>query len=79
VSPDGTLTRQFVVVAYDDDQGRGELSQVEAASHEEAVALIAASRTLTEVGAVYEVWPAEEPGNILRVTLEPPGLRRPIA
>jgi hypothetical protein len=79
VSADAPGTRQFVVVAYDDDQRRGELSHVLATSHEEAVALIAASQTLSERGAVYEVWPAEEPGNILRVTLEPPGLRRPIA
>ncbi|HEX4751787.1 MAG TPA: hypothetical protein VH268_02725 [Solirubrobacterales bacterium] len=79
MSADAPATRQFVVVAYDDDERRGELSHVLATSHEEAVALIAASQTLTERGAVYEVWPADEPGNILRVTLEPPGLRRPIA
>jgi hypothetical protein len=78
VSSDALETRQFVVVAYDDDQRRGELEDVQAASHEEAVAQIAASRPLTEVGAVYEVWPAQEPGCILRVTLEPPRPRPPI-
>jgi hypothetical protein len=51
---------------------------VQATSHEEAVAQIAALRPLTEAGAVYEVWLAQEPGCILRVTLEPPRPRPPI-
>lgn len=79
MSSDALETRQFVVVAYDDDQRRGELEDVQATSHEEAVAQIAASRPLTEVGVVYEVWPEQEPDCILRVTLEPPRPRPPIA
>jgi hypothetical protein len=79
VSSDALETRQFVVVAYEDDRRRGEPEDVRATSHEEAVARIAASRPLTEAGVVYEVWPEQEPGCILRVTLEPPRLRPPIA
>lgn len=69
-------TRQFVVVAREED-GRGELRHVQAATHEEAVALIVAPECLTEVGVEYEVWPAAEPGSVLRVTLRAPGLPRP--
>jgi hypothetical protein len=69
-------TRQFVVVARKEDR-RGELRYVQAATHEEAVALIVAPECLAEAGVEYEVWPAAEPGSVLRVTLRPPGLSRP--
>jgi hypothetical protein len=69
-------TRQFVVVARGEDR-RGELRHVQAATHEEAVALIVVPECLTEAGVEYEVWPAADPGAVLRVTLGPPGLRRP--
>jgi hypothetical protein len=69
----------IAAVSYEDDRRRGEPEDVQAASDEEAVARIAASRPLTEAGVVYEVWPEQEPGCILRVTLEPPRLRPPIA
>jgi hypothetical protein len=78
MSVDAPETRQFVVVSCEDDR-RGQLRHVQARSHEEAAALIAAAEMLTEAGVVYEVWPAQEPGCILTVTLRPPGLRRPIA
>jgi hypothetical protein len=52
---------------------------VQAASHEEAVALIVVPERLTEAGMEYEVWPAAEPGAVLRVTLRAPGLPRPIS
>jgi hypothetical protein len=69
-------TRQFVVVVREEDR-RGELRYVQAATHEEAVALIVVPECLTEAGVEYEVWPAAEPGSVLRVTLRPPGLPRP--
>jgi hypothetical protein len=69
-------TRQFVVVECGDDR-RGELRYVQAATHEEAVALIVVPEALTEAGSVYEVWPAREPGAVLRVTLRAPALRCP--
>jgi hypothetical protein len=69
-------TRQFVVVAREEDQ-RGEPRCVQAATHEDAVALIVAPEHLTEAGVEYEVWPAAEPGAVLRVTLRAPGLPRP--
>jgi hypothetical protein len=71
-------TRQFVVVACEEDR-RGALRLVQAATHEEAVALTVVPEALTEAGVVYEVWPAEEPDAVLRVTLRPPGIRRPVA
>jgi hypothetical protein len=73
-----SLTRQFVVVAREEDQ-RGELRHVQAATHEEAVALIVVPESLTEAGVEYEVWPAAEPGSVLKVTLRAPGLSRPTA
>lgn len=78
MSLDASEKRRFVVTACQDSR-RGELVQVEATSHEEAVTLIAASETLTEAGVVYEVWPAEEPNCILRVTLVPHKPRHDIA
>lgn len=69
-------TRQFVVAAREEDR-RGELRYVQAATHEEAVALIVVPERLTEAGVEYEVWPAAEPGSVLRVTLRAPGLPRP--
>jgi hypothetical protein len=71
-------SRQFVVVACEEDR-RGELRQVQATTHEEAVALVVRPETLSEAGVVYEVWPAGEPGAVLRVTLRPPVLRDPIS
>jgi hypothetical protein len=73
-----TSTRQFVVVPCEEDR-RGELRHVQAATHEEAVALIVVPELLAESGVVYEVWPAGEPAAVLKVTLRPPGLRHPIA
>jgi hypothetical protein len=70
MSPDAAEKRQFIVTACQESR-RGELVQVEAASHEDAVTSVAASQTLTEGGVVYEVWPAGEPSCILRVTLVP--------
>jgi hypothetical protein len=70
--------RQFVVVACEEDR-RGELRQVQATTHEEAVAQIVAPEALTEAGVVYEVWPVEEPGAVLKVTLRPPASGRPTA
>lgn len=57
----------------------GELRYVQAAHHEEAVALIVVPEALTDVGVVYEVWPAREPGAVLRVTLRAPALRDAIS
>jgi hypothetical protein len=71
-------SRQFVVVACEEDQRRGP-RHVQAATHEEAVALTVVPEALTEAGVVYEVWPAQEPASVLKVTLRPPALRRPIA
>jgi hypothetical protein len=71
-------TRQFVVVECGNDR-RGELRYVQAATHEEAVALIVVPEALTDAGVVYEVWPAREPGAVLRVTLRAPALRDPIS
>jgi hypothetical protein len=70
ISPDAAEKRRFVVTTCQDSR-RGELVQVEAASHEEAVTLVAESQTLTEGGVVYEAWPTDEPSCILRVTLGP--------
>jgi len=78
ISPDADEKRQFVVTACQDSR-RGELVQVEAASHEEAVTLVAESQTLTEGGVVYEAWPADEPNCILRVTLVPHKPRHDLA
>jgi hypothetical protein len=75
---DAPAPREFVVVACEEDR-RGELRQVQASTHEEAVALIVVPEALTEAGIVYEVWPAQEPGYVLRVTLRPPGIRHPIS
>ena len=62
----------FVVAAWEKCRRRQrELREVRAKSHEEAVALVAASRVLTKEGAVYEAWPVQQPGCILRITLEP--------
>jgi hypothetical protein len=71
-------TRQFVVVARE-EEGRGEVRHVQAATHEEAVALIVVPDSLAEAGVVYEVWPEAEPGAVLRVTLRPPRIPRPTA
>lgn len=78
MSPATREKRQFVVTACQDSR-RGELRQVEAESHEEAVMLVAASKMLTEGGVVYEAWPAGEPSCILRVTLVPHKPRHHIA
>lgn len=75
---DAPAPRQFVVVACDEDR-RGELRHVQASTHEEAVSLIVVPEALTEAGVVYEVWPAQEPGAVLRVTLRPPGPLSPPA
>jgi hypothetical protein len=75
MSPNPLGRRNFIVAAWGKSRQRQrELQQVQAKSHEEAVAVVAASRTLTKDGAVYEAWPAQDPGSILRITLEP---RRP--
>ena len=78
MSVDPPVMRQFVVVACEEER-RGELRQVQATTHEEAVALVAVPEALTEAGVVYEVWPATAPACVLRVTLRPPGLERPNA
>jgi hypothetical protein len=72
------LTRRFVVVTWE-EQGpalRRILREVEAESHEDAVARVVGNRTPAEGGVVYEVWPAAEPTSVLKVTLEPRRLRR---
>jgi hypothetical protein len=75
MSPNPLARRNFIVAAWEKSRRRQrDLRRVQAESHEEAVAVVAASRILTEEGAVYEAWPAEEPGCILRITLKP---RRP--
>lgn len=62
----------FIVAPWEKNRKRSrDLRRVQAKSAEEAVAMVAASRTLTKEGVVYEVWPAEEPGCILRITLKP--------
>lgn len=66
-----TSIRQFVVVAHEEG-GRGEPRHVQAATHEEAVALIVVPESQAEAEVVYEVWPAGEPGALLRVTLRAP-------
>ena len=76
--PDAPEKRQFIVTACQDSR-RGELVQIEAASHEEAVRSVAESQTLTDGGVVYEAWPAAEPGCILRVTLVPHQVRSYLA
>jgi hypothetical protein len=68
--------RKFVVAAREEGR-RGELRYVQAATHEEAVALIVVPECLPDAGVEYEVWPAAEPGSVLRVTLRAPGLPRP--
>jgi hypothetical protein len=73
-----TSTRQFVVVAHEEG-GRGEPRHVQAATHEEAVALIVVPESPAEAEVVYEVWPAGEPGAVLRVTLRPPAPGRSVA
>jgi hypothetical protein len=73
-----SITRQFVVVACGGDR-RGELRQIQATTHEEAVELVVAPETLTDAGVVYEVWPAEEPGAVLKVTLRAAVLSDPIS
>jgi hypothetical protein len=78
MAADAPAPRQFVVVAWEGDR-RGEPREVEATTHEEAVALIVVPEALTEAGVVYEVWPAQEPASVLRVTLRPPGIRHPIS
>lgn len=64
--------RQFIVARL---EKRGECEreqrQVQARSHEEAVAVVAAARTPAERTVVYEVWPATEPAARLRITLDP--------
>ena len=79
MSADISRRREFIVAIW--AKGRRcqrELRQIPAKSHEEAVAVIAATRELVEAGAVYEVWPATEPGSILRITLEHREPRRPL-
>jgi hypothetical protein len=67
-------TRQFIVVARAErDDRRGGARHVQAATHEEAVARTVVPEALTEAGVVYEVWPAQEPTSVLKVTLCPPG------
>ena len=73
-----TSIREFVVIAHDGGR-RSEPRHVQAATHEEAVALIVVPESLTEAGVVYEVWPAGEPGAVLRVTLRPPARGRSVA
>jgi len=73
-----TSARQFVVVAHEEG-GRGEPRHVQAATHEEAVALIVVPESPAEAEVVYEVWPAGEPGAVLRVTLRPPAPGRSVA
>lgn len=68
--------RQFVVVAREEDR-RGVPRQVRATTHDEAVTMVVDPETLTDAGVVYEVWPAADPGAVLRVTLRPPVLRHP--
>lgn len=75
---DAPSTRKFVVVTCDDNR-RVELRHVQATTHEEAVSLSVVPETLTDAGVVYEVWPAQDPGCVLKVTLRPPGVRHPIA
>ena len=71
-APDAPAPRQFVVAAWEDGrQLQKELQQVEASSHEEAIAAVAASRTPTDAGVVYEAWPQAEPDSVVRITLEP--------
>jgi hypothetical protein len=71
-TPAAAEPRQFIVAAWEDGQhGQRELRQVEASSHEEAIAAVAASRTPTDVGVVYEAWPRTEPDSVVRITLEP--------
>jgi hypothetical protein len=73
--PDPRRRRNFIVAAWEKSRKRHrDLRRVQAKSAEEAVAVVAASRTLTEEGAVYEAWPVKEPGCILRITFMP---RRP--
>jgi len=70
------LRRRFVVATWEDGPvQRRVLREVEAESHEEAVAAVVATRALADGGVVYEVWPETEPGSILRITLEPRGSR----
>ena len=47
------------------------LREVEAESHEDAVAAVVATRALADGGVTYEVWPETEPTSILKITLEP--------
>jgi len=76
-TPDTVEPRQFVVAAWEDGQHpQRELRQVEAGSHEEAIAAVAASRAPADVGVVYEAWPQSEPECVVRITLEPRERRR---
>jgi hypothetical protein len=76
MSPNPSRRRNFIVAAVAKSQKhRRDLRRVRARSAEEAVEVVAASRILTKEGAVYEVWPAKEPGCILRITLKPRGPR----
>jgi hypothetical protein len=70
-------TRQFVVVAPEGEDRRTGPRHVQAATHEEAVALTVVPEALTEAGVVYEVWPEREPAALLKVTLRPTARRRP--
>jgi hypothetical protein len=77
MSPIPSRKRNFVVAGWEKGrQRRRDLRRVRATSHEEAVAVVAASRILPEEGAVFEAWPAKEPGCILRITLAPRKPRR---
>jgi hypothetical protein len=66
------LRRRFIVATWEEGPVRRRvLREVEAESHEDAVAAVVATRALADGGVVYEVWPETEPTSILKVTLEP--------
>jgi predicted amidohydrolase len=72
VPPDLRGRRDFIVAAWQEGRRRErEVRQVQAKSHEEAVAVVAASQTIEKENVVYEVWPAQEPHSLLRITLGP--------
>lgn len=76
-TPDAAEPRQFIVAAWENGRHeQRELQQVEASSHEEAIAAVAASRAATDVAVVYEAWPRTEPDSVVRITLESRERRR---
>jgi hypothetical protein len=66
------LTRRFIVATWEGEPVRRRVfREVEAESHEDAVAAVVGIRAPADGRVVYEVWPETDPASILKITLEP--------